>query len=138
MVAGSFIGRGRTYAQFSSYAEAGIHRYRFEAVRDEATTEICNALHGTEFSVDRGIELFEQVDANPGAIKDISPWVRDGRDEQGRRVMYVRPPSGGSIRLGTVTTPAAGSRDGMGVYSGLLSPEKLQDIGVFCPPLHGL
>ena len=138
VVAGSFVGRGRTYAQFSSYAEAGIHRYRFEAVRDEATTEICNVLHGTEFSVDRGIELFERVDANPGGIKDISPWVRDGFDEQGRRIMYVRPPSGGMTRIGVVATRATGTRDGRGVYNGLLSSEKLQEIGAFYPPLHGL
>src|SRR5690606_14061224 len=45
-VASSFISQGRSYAQMSSYAEAGIQHYRIEAVLDERTTEICRYLDG--------------------------------------------------------------------------------------------
>ncbi|WP_228565589.1 Hint domain-containing protein [Myxococcus sp. AB036A] len=37
VVASHFIGQGRSFAQVSSYAEAGIRRYRIEAVLDEHT-----------------------------------------------------------------------------------------------------
>ncbi|RMG47970.1 MAG: head morphogenesis protein, partial [Acidobacteria bacterium] len=56
VVAGAFVSRGRSFAQLSSYAEAGIDRYVIEAVLDERTTEICRFLHGKTFSVSRGLE----------------------------------------------------------------------------------
>lgn len=37
VVAGAFVGRARSFAQVSSYAEAGVERYRVQAVLDEAT-----------------------------------------------------------------------------------------------------
>ncbi|MCA9557956.1 MAG: head morphogenesis protein, partial [Myxococcales bacterium] len=89
VVAGSFVSRGRSFAQLSSYAEAGIDRYIIEAVLDERTTEICRFLDGKTFSVQTGLQTFDQVEANPDAVKELTPWVRDGVDAKGRQVMYV-------------------------------------------------
>nr|WP_228559855.1 MULTISPECIES: hypothetical protein [unclassified Myxococcus] len=50
VVASSFIGPGRPFAQMSSYAEAGVRRYRIEAVLDEANTQVCRFLHGKTFA----------------------------------------------------------------------------------------
>jgi len=44
VVAGSFVSRGRSFAQLSSYAEAGIDRYIYEAVLDERTCLLPSAL----------------------------------------------------------------------------------------------
>ena len=35
VVAGSFIGQGRSFGNLSAFAEAGLDRYVFEAVLDE-------------------------------------------------------------------------------------------------------
>lgn len=49
-MASSFIGQGRSFAQVSSYAEAGVRRYRIEAVLDEANTQVCRFFHGKTFA----------------------------------------------------------------------------------------
>ena len=55
VVAGSFVSRGRSFAQLSAYAEAGLERYVIEATLDERTTNICRFLHGKTFSVRSGL-----------------------------------------------------------------------------------
>ncbi len=68
VVAGSFVGRGRSFSQLSAYAEAAITSYRIVAVLDEVTTPTCRFLDGKTFSVSRGLELFDRVEANPDSI----------------------------------------------------------------------
>ena len=137
VVAGSFVSRGRSFAQLSSYAEAGIDRYIIEAVLDERTTEICRFLDGKTFSVQTGLQTFEQVEANPDSAKELNPWVRDGVDAKGRQVMYVDR-GGSTRRVAIVDRPGLGTRDERGSYSAGLSTSRLQDIGVSFPPYHGL
>jgi hypothetical protein len=136
IVAGAFVGRGRSFGQLSAYAEASIERYVIHAVLDEATTEVCRFLDGKEFSVGAGLESFAQVEAKPDAIKTINPWVRDGSDPDGRRIMYVNGRGGKKHRLAVVDQPGIGLRDQKGSYSSALSPSKLQQIGISAPPLH--
>lgn len=137
-VAGSFVSRGRSFAQLSSYAEAGIDRYIIEAVLDERTTEICRFLDGKTFSVESGLGTFEHVEANPDSVKELTPWVRDGVDSSGRQVMYVDRGGGHTRRVAIVERPGLGARDARGSYSAGLSTARLQEIGVSFPPYHGL
>jgi len=138
VVAGSFVSRGRSFAQLSAYAEAGIDRYIIEAVLDERTTEICRFLHGKTFSVSQGLSTFEQVEQNPDAVKELTPWVRDGVDAKGRQVMFVDRGGGRTRRVAVVDRPGFGTRDARGSYSAGLSTARLQEIGVSFPPYHGL
>lgn len=137
VVAGSFVGRGRSFTQLSAFAEAGIGRYVIEAVLDEATTEICRFMHGKIFSVDRGIKLFEQVEAQPDDIKDLNPWIRKGVDDQGSPVLYVNSDKSRSI-VAEITRSGVGRRDDQGSFSRGLSERELMDLGVGQPPYHGL
>lgn len=139
-VAASFISQGRSYAQMSSYAEAGIRQYRIEAVLDEQTTNICRYLHGKTFSVADALRRFDRIEAleDPEAIKQSMPWVRETTDpETGRTRLYV---TGGSGRteLAEVSRSAMGTRDDRGDFRALASDSALNEVGIGFPPYHGL
>ncbi|MCP4677373.1 MAG: head morphogenesis protein [Deltaproteobacteria bacterium] len=136
-VANSFIGRGRTFATLSSFNEAGIERYVYEAVLDEATTEQCRFYHGKVFTVNRGLNLFDRVDAEPDMIKELTPWVRKGRDEDDNEILYVKRKEG-ITRLATIAEPGIGQRDKIGTYSNALKESQLSELGCVMPPTHGL
>ena len=137
VVAGSFISRGRSFAQLSAYTEAGIDQYVIEAVLDEVTTEICRFLHGKTFSVSRGIALFEQVEANPDDIKTINPWVRMGKDEEDHPVLYVNRGETRTV-IAQVERSGVGTLDDVGFFTRGLSERKLMDLNLGPPPYHGL
>jgi SPP1 gp7 family putative phage head morphogenesis protein len=139
-VASSFISQGRSYAQMSSYAEAGIQHYRIEAVLDERTTEICRYLDGKLFSVGDALRRFDRVEQldDPEAIKQAMPWVRESTDpETGRTRLYVDG-AAGRTDLAEVTRSAMGTRDDRGDFRALVSDSALSDIGIGYPPYHGL
>ena len=138
VVAGSFVSRGRSFAQLSSYAEAGIDRYLIEAVLDERTTEICRFLHGKSFSVATGLRTFERVDAEPDLIKDLTPWVREAIDPQtGAKTLFVER-GDERVRVADVTRSAVGTRDDRGEFGRGLSERDLANLGISFPPYHGL
>jgi SPP1 gp7 family putative phage head morphogenesis protein len=139
-VAASFIAQGRSYAQMSSYAEAGVRQYRIEAVLDEQTTNICRYLHGKTFSVADALRRFDRIEQleDPEAIKLAMPWVREAQDrETGRTRLYV---DGGAGRtdLAEITRSAMGTRDDRGDFRALASDTALNEVGIGFPPYHGL
>ncbi len=140
VVASSFISQGRSFAQMSSYAEAGIQRYVIEAVLDERTTHICRYLHGKTFAVADALQRFERVERleQPEDIKQELPWVRESTDpETGRTRLYA---DGGTGRtdLAEVTRSAFGTRDDRGDFRSLASDSALTEVGIGFPPYHGL
>jgi SPP1 gp7 family putative phage head morphogenesis protein len=140
VVAGAFVSNGRSFAQMSSYAEAGIERYIIEAVLDERTTEICRFLHGKTFSVKDALGRFERIEAmeSPEDIKQVQPWVREALDpDTGRKALFVG--SGDArIPITEVTRSAFGTRDDRGEFRGSLSEREMMDLGISFPPYHGL
>lgn len=55
-------------AELASYKEIGIEEYKYEAVLDSATSEICRELHGKKFKIS---------EAKPGKnYPPIHPWCR--------------------------------------------------------------
>jgi hypothetical protein len=138
VVAGSFISQGRSFAQLSAYAEAGIERYVIEAVLDECTTEICRFLHGKSFTVSSGIGKFEQMEADPERATELAPWVREAVDpETGRKVLYAEQ-GGGRVTIAEVLRSGVGSRDDRGEFGRSLSEQELVGLGIGFPPYHGL
>ena len=132
VVAGSFIGRGRSYAQASAYAEAGIERYQVVAVRDEHTSACCRFLDGKTFSVRRALDHFATVDEleHPEDIKRVSPWVR----QSGGR-LYIRHATG-RVVLADIVRDAVGTRDDVGEFRARLNDDQLGDLGIGFPPYH--
>lgn len=138
-VANAFANRARTWAQLSSYQEAGIERFQFEAVLDEATTETCRFLHGKIFSVGRGLGKFAEVEKKrqPEAIKEVTPWVRTVTNADGDKVLAFQRGED-QIEVATIVESAVGTADEVGRFSGGMSNNALQDNGLTMPPLHGL
>ncbi len=134
VVASAFVGQGRSFAQVSSYAEAGVQRYRIEAVLDERTTHVCRFLHGKTFAVADALMKFEQAERleEPEEIKRLLPWVRE-RVEGERLTLH-----GAGVSIADVTRSAVGSRDDAGEFRPHVSDERLGDLGLGFPPFHGL
>ena len=140
VVAGAFVANGRSLAQVSGFAEAGIQRYVFSSVLDERTTEICRFLDGKTFSVGDALGRFDRIERmeQPEDIKAEQPWVREALDpETGRKVLYVdrggvRTPIAEVVRSGFATS------DDRGEFARGRSERELMDLGAAIPPLHGL
>lgn len=140
VVAGSFVAEGRSFAQMSSYAEAGVTRYIIEAVLDERTTEICRYLHGKAFEVGDALQRFDRLERmeQPEDIKRELPWVREGRDpETGTKLLYVNR-DGGRATVAEVARSGFGNRDDRGEFNRGLSTREMMDLGISFPPYHGL
>jgi SPP1 gp7 family putative phage head morphogenesis protein len=137
LIANVFVNRARTYGQLASYSEAGIERYRFEAILDERTTEQCRMLHGREWEVRRGLQQHIDVAGSPDpqAVKDIMPWFRTGRDENGDRVIFSQNQAGERTIMARILEPGIGVRDRIGRYE---TTRALNEISAVQPPLHGL
>jgi SPP1 gp7 family putative phage head morphogenesis protein len=137
VVAAAFIGRGRSYGQLSSYAEAGIERYEIHAVLDERTTPICRFLHGKTFTVKSGLDRFDEAEREPDRLKEISPWVRDAvNEDSGRRVLYVNR-GDQRVALAEVVRSGEGRRDDAGEFARGRSEGELSALGIGFPPYHG-
>ncbi|NTX57062.1 head morphogenesis protein [Myxococcus sp. CA039A] len=140
VVASHFVGQGRSFAQVSSYAEAGVRSYRIEAVLDEATTRACRFLNGKTFSVADALKRFERLESleRPEEVKQELPWVRERLDAAtGHAILYVNR-RGQETRLAEVLRSAAGTRDDAGEFRALASDKQLAEVGVGFPPYHGL
>ncbi|MFZ5446569.1 MAG: phage minor head protein [Myxococcota bacterium] len=134
VIASAFIGQGRSFAQVSNYAEAGVQRYRIEAVLDERTTHICRFLHGKTFGVRDALRKFDQVERldQPEDIKRLLPWVRERLD--GDRLTL----HSGGVPIADVTRSAVGRRDDVGEFRPRVSEDRLGEVGLGFPPFHGL
>lgn len=134
VVASAFVGQGRSFAQVSSYAEAGVQRYRIEAVLDERTTHICRFLHGKTFAVAEALRRFELAERleRPEDIKRLLPWVRE-RFDGDQLTLH-----GAGVSIAEVTRSAVGNLDDVGEFRPHVSDERLGDIGLGLPPFHGL
>ena len=133
-----FTNRARNATQLSTFQEAGIETYRFEAVLDEVTSEVCRFMHGRVFTVSRAMDRFRQVERarDPERIRDIQPFVQVGADDEGNEVLFYE--RGGRRRaVAEVDEPAVGESDAIGRYSNTLNNQQLEAAGVTVPPLHG-
>ncbi len=61
-----FKRKPRTFAQMSSYANAGIRQYRIEEVLDEHMTPTCRSLHGKVLSVGDALNVAARPDTQAG------------------------------------------------------------------------
>ena len=140
VVAGAFMSTGRSFAQMSAYAEAGIERYIIEAVLDERTTETCRFLHGKAFTVKSALDRFDRIAAmdQPEDIKHVQPWVRESiNPDTGNKQLYVKRGKT-RIPIAEVTKSAFGTKSAPGEFKSTLSEKDLNDLGIGFPPYHGL
>jgi SPP1 gp7 family putative phage head morphogenesis protein len=136
VVATSFLNRARTATQLNAYAEAGIKTYRFVAVLDEATTEICRYMDGRVFRVRDAVKQQRKSEKLTDAdkIRDVQPWVSVGMEEGGRFLYYEK--KGQRVKVANVRRSGVGRQDDAGVFSDGLNTPELAAAGLLVPPLH--
>jgi SPP1 gp7 family putative phage head morphogenesis protein len=137
-VAMSFANQARTFSQLNAYADAGIQKYSFEAILDEVTTDQCRFYHGRIFSVGNAINLATRImqATKPEDVKSMNPWVRTGKDEEGKRILFIER-DGQRVVLAQVERSGYGGRDDLGDYSNAVPTSRLEQEGIPWPPLHG-
>lgn len=124
----AFANRARTTTQLNAYAEAGVQTYRFVAVMDDRTTEICRFLNDRVFRVSAALSRLRRAEelTDPDQIRNTLPWVSTRVDETGQRGLYFDR-DGRSHRVATIN----GNE-----FSEDLSDDELEAAGVAVPPLH--
>lgn len=140
VISSAFVNRARTTSSLLSFKEAGLERYIFEAVLDEATTEVCRFMHDKTFTVDSGLKRLDSVrgERDPDKVKAALPWVRERTDSKGRDVMAFDREDGTQQSIGVIKEPAFGEADKIGTYTNTMSDKSLEKNGIQMPPLHGL
>jgi SPP1 gp7 family putative phage head morphogenesis protein len=139
VIASTFANRSRVWGHLSSFQDAAIERYVFEAVLDERTTDQCAALHGRTFQTEKAVDLYRQVAAaeDPQEVKDITPWIRTGRDPEGNQILFTQNRAGERSFVAQVTQSRVGTRDGLPELKNMRTNDQLAEMGLVMPPLHG-
>ena len=139
VLASAFTGRARSWTQVSSFDDAGIQRYRVEAVLDEATSEICRFMHGQSFEVKKAAERLQVVAGleDPEEIRTAQPWGAVGYDDDGNPYLYYNDADGERQEIAGVEEFGEGEKDRRGTYSDELDEDALSSAGFELPPYHG-
>lgn len=140
VVANSFANRSRTETNLRGFQEAGIKAWSFEAVLDEVTTDQCRMLHGKTFEVGPALQRMAETQASEDpvrAMKEREPWLYNGRDADGNKILYTRDHDGNRTVIAHVLESGVGTSDKIGRYDQRVSDDALMKSGIPMPPLHG-
>ena len=90
VVSMAFANRARSSAQVSAFDEAGIERFRFDAILDAVTSRVCRFMHGRVFSVKRALDRMRQVEKlrDPERIRELQPFVQIGAAPEGHQILF--------------------------------------------------
>lgn len=147
IVANAAIGRSRALGQMIGYGEAGYEMFRWEAVMDQRTCEICRFLDGQEFPVGEAMGRFgaSRRERDPErAVRENFNWYRlvgSTENDDGYRsggVIHVGPPERGAPvgpAVATVRESAMGRPDQAGTFR--QHRAALEAGGTITPPAHG-
>lgn len=140
LISTTFTNRARTYANLSSFNEAGVTSYIFLATLDERTSAQCRFLHNRRFPVKRALDSFRDVEESddPDEVKTAQPWLQVGRDaDSGSEFLYYKTGAGAQRRVADVVRSGVGNVDDRGEFANALGGNALARAGVIQPPVHG-
>lgn len=137
-LASLYVNRTRTASELNSYARLGIERFRFEAVLDERTTDICHFMDGKEWSVgEANASIREAGEApDPEDVKFILPFMKQRRDADGEPAIQILQMDGTHRTVARVLDSAIGTRGEGGKYDQMMTEKQMQDAGIGPPPAH--
>lgn len=137
-VSSVFSARGRSYAQISAFSEAEITKYQWDGVIDGRSCSICRYMDGKVWSTTEGVEQIEKVMAldDPEKIVDASPFLRQGKDEDGKPYIYMQNSKGERRNVAEIIKSAEGQKDKIGSYREVMSHKDLTSAGVSACPAH--
>lgn len=138
LIASDFANKARTSTQLNTLGRAEVEQYQFEAILDEATSEICRLLHGRRFSVQKAAARMQSTIKlrDPEEAKNAMPWVQQGTDSAGNAVLYYTK-NGKRTTVANIDSPGEGTKDAIGTYSNPMSNKALEAAGLPVPPRHG-
>lgn len=138
LIASDFANKGRTSTQLNTFERAGVELYLFDAIMDEATSDICRILHGQTFSVAKAASRMNEGLAlrDPEDIKSVMPWVQTGTNKDGKSILYYDNGSRRTV-VAEVERSGVGFADKVGRYSNVMSKKRLEAAGLPVPPRHG-
>jgi hypothetical protein len=137
MVANSFGAHARTFAQVGALHEARFEQWVFDAVLDEATSNVCRFYHGRTFPMTaaaRHVDRITELD-DPEDVTEISPWVQEGSDDDGDFLYVTR--GNRQHRIAGIRRSGIGARDDVGDFEDHEGTDGLMQLGTMMPPLHG-
>ena len=138
MVANSFGGHARSFTQVGALAEARFDEWMFDAVLDQATSDICRYFHGRTFpmaAAARHVQRVTDLD-DPEDVSEVSPWVRQGTDDDGNSYLFVRR-GDRQHRIAGIRRSGIGGLDDLGEFDEIEGTPGLMRLGTMMPPLHG-
>ncbi len=137
LIANDFANKARTSTQLNTFERAGIIRYRFHSIMDQATSEICRLLNGRVFSVEKAAERMRHAMRleDPEEIRNVRPWVQTGTNDAGNQILYFNR-GGARHVVAHVDEAGEGQLDRAGKYSNQMSNKALEAAGVTVPPCH--
>ncbi len=105
VVANAATSRSYHYGFLKAAQAQGFRAYRYTAVIDERTSEICTFLDGREWFIADALNIVERVAAtdDPEVVKNLAPWpkfadVKDLDGEGLRSLGVIVPPVHGNCR----------------------------------------
>lgn len=120
-VAVNALNNARTYANLATMDEAGVQYFRFVAVLDERTTQICRHLDGKTWPVRPMLERMQKAQ-QATTLEELDRWtpmVRDVKNEAGEVIGF-----------------AIGPKDSPTQFSTEIDTAALAAAGACIPPLH--
>ncbi len=138
-ISSHYVATGRTDSSLAAYSDAGVTTFRFSAVLDERTTDVCRSLDGRTFSVADTRAMLSGARAaaeeDPNSIKENNPFVHTKSDEKGT-VLEARQPGGRTAQVARVERSGVGTSGDRGDFTSTLSSSDLLGKGIGPPPLH--
>lgn len=135
VLAANAVSRARTYAELSTFTEAGVVYAEVQAVLDERTTDVCRFMDGQIVEV---LDMWEIARSaatvrNPEDIYKVSPFMQVRTNPQsGMREVQVRSTG---TPVAEVRRSGVGAVNDRGAMRGLL-PGKFKEAGIGGPPYH--
>lgn len=133
VVAANAVGHARSYTQGASMRAAGVERFRYVAIIDDRTTDICLYCDG---KIMNNGDAMDRMDAmlsagSPEEVMDVHPMARQSSD--GR--VYYEYSDGSQRTLFNVVESGTGTGSA-GVYSNIASLGEMAEAGLGFTPLH--
>lgn len=137
-VAGAVLNRSRTASLLRVYQEVGLRQYEVRSARDADVCDKCLWMDGTVIPIDQSVDLLDRVarSRRPSSIARVNPFLREGRDAEGQRIIYVPGTDGARLTLAVVERSGAGQADEFGRFDRAATATRLTRIGIGPPPYH--
>lgn len=118
VVSSAAMNRARNFSRIREFDRLQIERVKFWNPQDKRTSDVCNALSGTEYETKTVLGVVQEVEASttPEQVMDAQPWLSVKVDPETKEATWSQNTSGGAQEVVL---------------------DELKAAGKITPPLHG-